>query len=322
VNEKSGQRSDFATGLAYCVVAYSTWGLLPIYWKVLGLVSAPRILSHRILWSAVFMAGFLTIRRSWGSLRALRVPRVRLLVGVSALLISINWLIYIYAVNAGRILEASLGYYIIPLVSVVLGLVFLKERLTRLQVGAVAAVVAGVAWFILRLGSVPWVSIVLAFSFGGYGFVKKKTGLDAMTALFVETAALAPICIAYLAWGALNGEALFGTSQTQAIATGGVVSLKASGAAAAIMLVLAGPVTALPLFWFARAIERMTLSAIGFIQYASPTLMLILGVFLYGEPLGMDRIISLALVWVGVALYLTGLYLDSRPKPAASAAKP
>jgi len=286
-----------------------------MYWKVLGLVSAPRILSHRIVWSAVFMAGFLTVRRSWGTLRALRDGKMRLLVGLSAVLISINWLIYIYAVNAGRILEASLGYFIIPLVSVVLGMVFLKERLTRLQMGAVAAVVAGVAWFILRLGSIPWVSIVLAFSFGGYGFVKKKTGLDGMTALFVETAALAPFCIAFLAWGVFNGEALFGTAQAQSIAASGIVSLKASGTAAAVMLVLAGPVTALPLFWFARAIERMSLSTIGFIQYASPTLMLVLGVFLYGEPLGVDRIISLALVWVGVALYLTGLYLDSRPKP-------
>lgn len=285
------------SGLACALGAYLLWGVLPVYWKLLQRLGALEILAHRIVWSVVFLVALVILRRDGGQLRgAFSQPRTLPLQATAALLLAVNWGAYIWGVNAGQIVETSLGYYINPLVNVVLATAFLHERLRRAQWFAVALAAGGVIHLTLYYGKVPWLALVLAVSFGCYGLAKKMTALGAVTGLALETAVLAPLALAYLGWLGARGEGALGH------ASPGVTSL----------LLGAGVVTSLPLLLFARAAQTVPLSTLGLMQYLSPSCGLLLGVLAYGEPFPRGRALGFALVWGALALYAAEGLLRAR----------
>lgn len=299
----AGQARELRRGTVAALLAYLLWGLLPIYWKQLDLVPAPEILVHRVIWSAVAM---FVVALIWyrGQLRAaLSTPRRLLVVPIAALLISANWLTYNFAVVADRIVEASLGYYINPLVSVLLGVVVLHERLTKLQILAVAIASAGVALLTIRLGIFPWISLALAFSFGSYGLVKKLGGFSAIVGLTLELLLLAPF--AGVTVTLMHRRGAFG-------AIGAFGSAAAGGAGVTILLVLAGIVTATPLLLFGAGAKRVPLSRVGFLQYVAPTLMLLIGTIIYGEPFTPVHAVSFVLIWSALGVYSVSLVRSRR----------
>ena len=275
-------------GALYAALAYGTWGVLPIYWKTLAGVPLVEVLAQRVLGTVVFTALLLATTRQLPELAAaLRSRRERLALLASGLLIGINWGVFIWAVGAGRILETSLGYYLNPLVNVLLGMVFLREQLRRAQAISVTLAGAGVLVMLVSHGELPWISLALAVSFGLYGLLHKLTHVRPIAALAVETGALAPAAFAYLTFA----TAPFGGS----LVTG--TKLQAT------LLALAGPVTALPLLWFASAARRLRLSTLGLFQYLAPTLALLVAVFLYGESFTRAHALAFALIWSALALY-------------------
>lgn len=283
-------------GVGYALAAYIFWGFLPIYWKGLHHVSAPEILMHRITWSFVFLLLVLSYKRYWGWLGALRDWRVGLTFLTSSLLLSLNWGLYIWAVNAGYIVETSLGYFINPLVNVLLGLLFLKERLRPGQWLAVAFAIAGVGYLTVSYGALPWISLALAFSFGIYGLLRKTAKLDALAGLSLETALLFLPAAGYLIWMQVNKTAVF--LHTDPISN--------------LMLVLTGVVTAVPLLGFAFSARQVPLSTMGILQYATPTLQFLIGVFLYHEPFTRDRLIGFSFIWVALAIYSVEIVINGR----------
>jgi chloramphenicol-sensitive protein RarD len=286
------------TGLISALIAYILWGVLPVYWKALQTVSAPQILSHRILWSFFFLAGLVLVRRE--GLRFIKEaasrPRIVLLYVLAAILLSINWLTYIWAVNAGRIVETSLGYFINPLVSVILGLVVLRESFHRLQWVAAGLAASGVVYLTIRQGNVPWVALVLAFSFGFYGLMKKMAPLGALHGLTLETAVLVIPALIYLAPAEMHGT----------------VGLVHSAWTVKWLLIGTGFITALPLLLFASAARAINLSTLGLLQYVSPTCGLVLGVWVYGEPFPIARLIGFCLIWSALVVLWLDLALRSR----------
>lgn len=300
-------------GSLYTFAAFVTWGLLPLYWKLLGGVSAPVILAHRIIWSCVFVSGLLVVM---GRLRPrvfLADRRRRQVVLATSVLIAVNWFTYIWAVTTEQLVEASMGYYINPLFSVFLGMVVLRERLTRIEVVALVFATIGVANIALRYGQVPWIAILLMASFGFYGLLKKLVSVDSLTALSLETAILGPVAVAFLvAVATVPGLADFGGAAAAAggAAVGtevaaGALALAFGGGGAATMglLVFGGVVTAMPLYWFAQGAQRIPLSQVGFMQYVAPSLMLLIGVFLFGEAFTAVHAVSFGSIWIGLALY-------------------
>ncbi|WP_374497092.1 EamA family transporter RarD [Vogesella indigofera] len=284
----STSRQETSRGVLYAVGAFFIWGLFPLYWKPLHDVPALQILCHRIVWSAVFVALILLLQRNWGwLLAALRDPQRVAIFAVSSLMLSLNWLIYIWAVNEGRVVEASLGYFINPLVNVLLGRLFLGERLTRPQAAAVAFATLGVGWLTLTAGSPPWISLSLAGSFGIYGLLRKKATLPSLEGLALETFLMTPLAAIALLWFNWQGQGAFGQQ----------------GTATDLLLLGAGVVTAIPLLLFASGARRLKLATVGLIQYLGPTIQLLLGVWLYNEPFGNDRAIGFALIWSALALY-------------------
>jgi chloramphenicol-sensitive protein RarD len=283
-----------ARGLTLALAAYVTWGLMPIYFKALGAVPALEVLAHRVVWSALLVAVLLGRRGASSFREPFRRERLALLALTTAL-ISTNWLVYIWAVQTGRILEASLGYFVTPLVNVLLGVVFLGESLAGRQRLAVALAGAGVAILVLRTGAFPWVSLVLAASFGMYGLLRKRAAVDSVGGLFGETMLLAPAALAYLALRARAGTGAFG-----------------AGAAVTALLLAAGPVTALPLVWFGLALKRLRLSTMGLVQYLTPTSQFLLGVLLYREPFGPAHAAAFACIWSSLALYSWDVYARVR----------
>lgn len=238
-------------------------------------------------WSVLFLALLLTVQRTWSHLRAERLRGTWGTFAAGAVLLSSNWLLYIWAVNAGHVLEASLGYFINPLVNVVLGMAFLGETLTRPQRVAVGLAAAGVAVQVVATGGLPWMSLTLAGSFGIYGLLRKRLVVDAVPALFVETALMLPFALGWLAWTAADGTGAFA-----------VGSLRSD-----LLLVAAGVVTALPLVWFARAARRLRLATLGLIQYLAPTGQFLLAVLAFGEPFGPAHAATFGLIWAGLAVY-------------------
>lgn len=279
---------ESAVGIAYALLAYSLWGFSAIYFKAIDYVPALDVLGHRVIWSAVFLAVLLFLRRRFGEmLEVLRdFSRLRWLI-VSALLISANWGAYIFAVQSSRILEASLGYYINPLVSVFLGMLFLKETLRPWQWVAIALAALGTLNLVISAGVVPWLSLFLAFSFGFYGLVRKAAPVPPLLGLFVETLLVAPIALIYLVWLNANGEGAFGSVDHYTD----------------ILLVSASLVTALPLLWFTNAAKRLRLSTMGLFQYIAPTIQFCLAVFLYGEIFTTAHAITFGLIWFALTLY-------------------
>jgi chloramphenicol-sensitive protein RarD len=279
-------RDERSTGLAYALAAYLSWGLLPVYFKALKHVPALEILAHRVVWSLALLAALLAVRGGPGAFTApFRGGRWAILALTTAL-ISSNWLIYIWAVNSGRVVEASLGYFMNPLVNVLLGVAFLGETLSGRQRAAIALAAVGVVVLVLRAGAFPWVSLLLAASFGLYGLVRKRAAIDAIGGLFAETALLAPLALALLGVQAASGAGAFGG---------------APGTSA--LLAAAGVITALPLVWFTLAVHRLRLSTMGLVQYIAPTGQFLLGVALYREPFTRAHAAAFGLIWASLALY-------------------
>jgi chloramphenicol-sensitive protein RarD len=276
------------TGIAYAVVAYVLWGVFPVYFKALQHVAATEILAHRMVWSLAFVTAVLALRRHWAWLRTvLQRPTLVGRFAATATLVSVNWGVYIWAVNAGHIVDASLGYFINPLVNVAFGALLLHERLRAAQWMAVALAAAGVAWLTWHAGALPWIGLTLALSFAAYGLLRKTASLGAAEGLALETALLAPLALAYLAWLGAGGHSAFvdGSASTR------------------WLLAASGPVTALPLLAFAAGARRIPFSMLGLLQYIAPTLQLVLGVWLYREPFDPGKALGFAAIWLALAIY-------------------
>lgn len=275
-------------------LAYTAWGLFPLYFKQLVGVNAMEVVAHRTVWSLVVVAIVLTVLRRWAWLGpVLRTPRLVATFALSALLLSVNWLTYVWAVQNGHVVDASLGYFINPLVNVALGFLVLRERLRPGQWLAVALAAAGVLWLTVNAGQLPWIALVLALSFGFYGLMRKTAPLGALEGLTLETLLLAPVAaIALAIW----------TSQGHSALVTGTPSQWG-------WLLLAGPMTAAPLLLFAVGARRITMTLLGLMQYIAPTLQFALGVWLYHEPLSAARLAGFAFIWAALAVYsMEGLW--------------
>jgi chloramphenicol-sensitive protein RarD len=287
-------------GILFAIGAYSLWGFLPIYWKTINEVPATQILSHRIIWSFIFLLGIIFIKKDLGAFRfAIRSIKTLAIFSGAALLISINWLIYIWAVNAGFIVETSLGYFINPLVSVLLGVIFLKEKLRPMQWVPVGLAAAGVLYLTFSFGVLPWIALVLASTFGLYGLIKKTASLNSLHGLSLETGILFLPAMGFL---------LFAEGQ-------GSGSLGHLGWRTDLLLILTGVVTALPLLLFATAARRINLSTLGILQYIAPSTQFLIGVFLYGEPLTTSRLVGFAFIWAALIIYSLENIFERRKSP-------
>ena len=275
-------------GLLFGLAAYTLWGLFPLYWPLLEPAGAFEILAHRVIWSCLIMGVLVLGLRRTGHFRAILADRrVRLVLLGGAVVVSINWVTYIWAVNNGRVVESSLGYFINPLVNVLIGVALLGERLRRAQWVAVAIAVLAVGVLTLDYGHLPWVALVLAVSFGTYGLAKKSANVGAVESLAYETLLIAPFAAAYIAWLVSRGESTFGTQ----------------GLGHALLLATTGVVTAVPLICFGAAATRVTMVTLGLLQYLAPTLQFALGVLWFGEPMPPGRWVGFLLVWVALALF-------------------
>nr|WP_315207945.1 EamA family transporter RarD [uncultured Albidiferax sp.] len=273
-------------GIVYAALAYAAWGLFPLYFHQLAGIPALEVVVHRTVWSLVFVLGVLLVRRHWGWMRLLQ-PRVLGAFALSALLLSGNWLTYVWAVQNQHVVDASLGYFILPLVNVALGYVFLRERPRPGQWLAVAVATAGVLWLTLQTGRLPWIALVLAVTFGFYGLLRKVASLGALEGLALETMLLAPLGLGALAWWSAQGQGVLVQGNASAIG----------------WLLLAGPLTAIPLLLFAAGARRIPLTTLGILQYISPTLQFGLGVWVFHEPFQMARLAGFVLIWAALGVY-------------------
>jgi chloramphenicol-sensitive protein RarD len=284
-------------GVIYAFAAFAIWGLFPVYFKALHSIGAVEMLAHRMAWSMIFLLIVLTALRKWQWIvPVLRDKRLLARFAASAVLLSANWGIYIWAVNAGRIVEASLGYFINPLVNVLFGMAFLHERLRRGQWFAVVIAALGVVWLTYVNGAPPWISFALALTFGAYGLLRKTATLGALEGLTLETVILCPVALLYLFLINTHGGTGFGQAS---------FGLK-------LLLAAAGPITAVPLLLFAAGARRIPLSMLGLIQYITPSLQLIIGVVIYGEYFGHDQLIGYSAIWAALALYSVEGFLKAR----------
>ncbi|RBW42797.1 EamA family transporter RarD [Psychromonas sp. B3M02] len=281
--------SETQVGVLYALSAYFIWGIAPLYFKYLDFISVYEILSHRVIWSVVVTALLVSYLKDWQNVMSVcRQYKSLLMLVVTSLLISCNWLVFIWAINNGKMLEASLGYFINPIVNVVLGLVFLSERLSRLKWFAVFLAFIGVSVQAWQLGELPWVSLVLPFTFAFYGLLRKKVKVKAITGLFLETLVVLPIAMIYLL----------------TVAHSETSNLFNNEWPLNVFLMLAGVVTALPLICFGQAALRLPLSTLGFFQYLGPSLMFVLAVFLYEEPVSLVKLFTFACIWTGILLFV------------------
>lgn len=279
-------------GVAFGLATFLFWGLAPIYFHVMSFVGPFELLAHRVLWSAVVLAPLVAFARSGRAIRsALRDRRTLLALGGSTLLISLNWLIFIIAIFAGRLLEVSLGYYLNPLINVLIALIFLGERLSRLQWIGVTLAALGVANLTLRYEGFPWISLGLALCFGFYGLIRKQTRLGPRDGLFLETLLMLPLALAFLIWLQITGESSF----------------LASGSREKDLLIAAsGIITAVPLIWFAAAARRLAYATIGVMQYIAPTLHFLLAILVFGEDFTRVHAVTFTFIWLGVACFTLG----------------
>jgi chloramphenicol-sensitive protein RarD len=293
-------------GLWVAVASFVLWGLMPLYWHLLKAVPSLQIVAHRIVWSTLLVVGWLLWKQGRGWLRAaLARPRAAWMLALSGLLIGFNWSLYIWAVNAGHVVESSLGYFINPLLNVVLGVALLRERLGRAQWLSVALATLGVAWLTLRFGQPPWIALALAASFALYGLLRKLLAIDAVSGLGVESAYLFLPALAVMAWGETHGQGGF---------------IHGWGLGSDLLLVLGGALTALPLIGFAFAVRRVPLSAIGLLQYIAPTLQFLTGVLVFHEAFDRTRAIGFGFIWAGLVLFAShGLWRARRQAVLATA---
>jgi chloramphenicol-sensitive protein RarD len=290
------------TGLAAAVAAFFLWGLFPLYWKLLASVPAVEVVAHRMAWGLVAVAAWVTLRGRWADARAVACrPGTILRLAGSGALIGLNWLLYIWAVVHDHVVDASLGYFVNPLVNVVLGVVVLRERLGRAQGIAVALATAGVAVLTIAHGRLPWIALALALSFGLYGLARKTVRADAVVGLLWETVLLTPLAAGYLAFLGRQGSGAFGPSAPVTSA----------------LLALGGPVTAIPLVLFAVGARALPLSTVGFLQYLSPTLQFLLAVLVFREPFTVAHAVTFAFIWAGLAILTLDLRRRLRYESAA-----
>ncbi|MFO1153535.1 MAG: EamA family transporter RarD [Rhodospirillales bacterium] len=282
------KRGDRLTGVACASGAYALWGLFPLYFKAVAAVPALEVLAHRIVWSLLVVFVALVLGGGLGAAGAIfRQPRLLAVLAASAAALTVNWGVFIYAIDSGQVLQSSLGYFINPLVSILLGVAVLGERLNRLQWLAVALAASGVVLEVVTVGSLPWIALALAFSFAAYGLLRKLAPAEALAGLFAETALLAPVALAYLLVLAAKGEGTFAAD---------TIRLD-------LLLVLAGLVTALPLVLFVAGARRVRLVTVGLLQYIAPTGHFLLALFVFGETITLLHGLTFALTWVGLALY-------------------
>ncbi|PKM75816.1 MAG: EamA family transporter RarD [Firmicutes bacterium HGW-Firmicutes-15] len=286
------ERNERANGIGFAAGAYLLWGILPVYWKLLQNVSSIEVLAHRVIWSFIFLLIILIITRKLqpflSEVREItRLPRKMLGIIITTIMINLNWFLYIWAVNQNHIIQTSLGYYINPLVSVLLGIFFLKERLSLWQLFAFLLAIVGVSSLTLQYGAFPWVALTLAISFGLYGLLKKVINIGSITGLTLETLVSCIFALAYLGYVYNTGNGAF----------------KLSLSPTTLLLIGAGAVTATPLILFAAGARRLPLFVIGFLQYISPTIGLILGIFIYHEPFTRGHLISFVVIWGGLIIF-------------------
>ncbi|MBK7015994.1 MAG: EamA family transporter RarD [Sulfuritalea sp.] len=273
------------------ISAYVIWGLVPIFFKQIAEVPATEIIAHRVVWAMLLMTALIGFGRGFGdALRIARQPAQLCRIALASALVLANWLTFVWGVNNGHIVETSLGYFILPLLNVALGVLVLKERMRPLQWLAVLCAAIGVAIEATRASGLPWIALVLAGTFAIYGLLRKQLPLDAASGLFLETVCMLPLALAWLAW---SGPSHFGVG--------------AGITATDLLLVATGPVTAIPLLLFAIATRRLPLSMMAFLQYLAPTLAFLIGVLMYHEPLDTLRMLSLAAIWTGLAVYSVDL---------------
>jgi len=276
------------SGIVSAALAFLCWGLFPIYFHAIGDVPPLQILAHRMLWSLAFLLIVLACRRQWKWLGQVRQPRVFWSFFASAILLSANWLVYIWAVKNGHVIEASLGYFINPLVNIMFGYLLLKERMRTAQWGAIAIAALGVGWLTWQSGAVPWIALFLAASFGGYGLLRKTAALGALEGLSFETMVLFPIAAGYVGWLTFTGDNAF---------------INTSSDMTRVLLVAAGPITAIPLLLFASGARKIPLSILGLLQYLSTTLQFLLGVWMFHEAFSSDRLVGFLMIWGALLLF-------------------
>lgn len=283
-------------GYILAFLAYLLWGILPIYWKQVGQLTAIEILANRILWSFMVLVIFILLTKKKGFIEYLKNTKTRKALILTGSLISINWLVFIYAMNTNHVVQVSLGYYINPIISIFFGMLFLKEKMTKLQITAIILASIGVAYMAISHGEFPWISIVIAMSFALYGLFKKIYALDSILSLLGEMLILLPLSVIYLIYIGMEGQSYLLSGEFSLI----------------IYVLLSGIVTVTPLYLFAEGAKKIPLSSIGFLQYITPTLMLLIGVFMYGESFTHVHKISFIFIWGALFLYLISIIKSNK----------
>jgi chloramphenicol-sensitive protein RarD len=297
--DEAAQRLSQREGVMTALIAYVLWGVFPVYFKLVQSVPPTEVLAHRIVWAVPFGALILHVRRQWPEVwKAFTAPATVFWLALAASFISANWFIYIWAVQQGQVLQASLGYYINPLMYVLVGVLFLNERLRRAQVVSVLLAAIGVSYLTIKGGQFPFVAISLALLFTLYGVIRKQVAVGAMPGLFIETLLLFPFAAAWLGWLMISQQAAFGQA----------------GVSISLLLMLAGPLTVVPLLLFAIAARRLTLTVIGFMQFIAPTLQFIVGIF-YGEILTPAHLVCFGCIWAAVAIFSIDAFYQQKRKP-------
>lgn len=288
--------ADSPRGFAYAMAAYLCWGLLPLYMKALSHIPATEVIAHRVLWSLPIAAAVLLWQRRSDDVRAaLRSPRLLAMAGLTAALISVNWLTYVWAVGNGHALDAALGYYINPLFSVLLGMLFLGEKLTRLKMLSVALALSAVVILTVQAGKLPVVAVLLILSWGLYAYFKKSLPLGPNQGFTLEVLILTPFAAAFLLWRQVTGQGAWGDGSLFDI----------------VMLLGCGPVTAIPLLFYANGAKLLRLSTIGVLQYTTPTMIFLIAVWMFNEPFGTARMIAFPLIWSALAVYTVALLREA-----------
>lgn len=283
--------SNTNRGIVSGLAAYSLWGVFPLFFYLLRDVPSTEVLMHRVIWSFIFVSLIvISIGKKARILQVLNRPDLLKGLLISSLLVSFNWLVYIWSVAQGRVIESSLGYFLTPLVSVFVARIFLKEQLNGSRKLAIFLATAGIAWLVFKLGYLPWISLALAISFGLYGLVRKQLEIDTLTGLFVETGIMLPFAISYWVYLIASGASLF----------------YVAGSKITLILMLSGIVTALPLLLFASAAKKMSLSALGFMMYINPTLQFLIAVFILQEPFSTDQLTGFCFIWCALLVFTYG----------------
>ena len=290
-------QKNHRAGIGFGLLAYGIWGFFPLYFRQLSHISPMDVLSNRAVWACIFVGILLTLRQGWGKVLAVfKTPGQFAMLALAALLVGSNWLMFLWAVSHQQVVASSLGYFLTPLVNVLLGLLVLKERLNRLEWISVSLAIAAIINEVITLGSLPWVSLFLAATFGTYGLVRKKVPVDALSGLWLETLAMLPICGIYALWQAQSGHLVFAAQETSTAA----------------LLVGAGILTAVPLMAFAAATQRLDLATVVMLMYINPTMQFVTAIWVFDEPLKTEQLVSFGLIWIGLFFFSWSMWKKLR----------